>query len=98
MSSKISTLSSSLGAQYVALQKKIGRQKVKTCWFCSTKWFWPIIFAHDATASKQSLTPAVDPVVDWLERLIGPGGLLLVVSNLFAVPVLVLRVRLGKRE
>jgi hypothetical protein len=27
---------------------------------------------------------------DWLDSLIGPGGLLLVVSCLFAVPVLVL--------
>jgi hypothetical protein len=26
--------------------------KVKTCWFCSTKWFWPIIFAHDTAAGK----------------------------------------------
>jgi len=26
-------------------------------------------------------------VVDWLDSLIGPGGVLLVVSHLFAVPV-----------
>jgi hypothetical protein len=30
------------------------------------------------------------PVSDWPSTLIGPGGLLLVVSHLYAVPVLVL--------
>jgi hypothetical protein len=34
------------------------------------------------------------PVSDWLDGLIGPPGLLLVVSHLFAVPVLVLSVGL----
>jgi hypothetical protein len=33
------------------------------------------------------------PVLDW----IAPGGLLLVVSHIFAVPILVLRVGLGKK-
>ncbi len=47
--------------------------------------------------TQQSLTPAVDPDVDLLDRLIDSGVLLLVVSHLFAVPVLVLWVRLGKR-
>jgi hypothetical protein len=41
----------------------------------------------------QSLTV---PTVDWLDNLIGQGGLLLVVSHLFAVPVLVLWVELEK--
>jgi hypothetical protein len=43
--------------------------------------FWPSIFAQFAEAVKkaqQSLTPAVD----WLDSLIGPVGLLLVVSYL----------------
>ncbi len=36
-------------------------------------------------------------VSDWLDSLIGPGGLLLVISHLFAVPSSVLRARLGKK-
>jgi hypothetical protein len=36
--------------------------------------------------AQHSLTPAVN----WLDSLIDPGGLLLVIFNLFAVPVLVL--------
>jgi len=39
-------------------------------------------------------------LVSWLTRyiawLIGPGGLLLLVSHLFAIPILVLQVKLGK--
>jgi hypothetical protein len=35
---------------------------------------------------QQSLTAAVD----WLDSLLGPGGLLFVVPHPFAVPVLVL--------
>jgi hypothetical protein len=31
-----------------------------------------------------------EPAVDWLDNLIGRGGLLLVVSHLFTIPVLVL--------
>jgi hypothetical protein len=31
-----------------------------------------------------------EPAVDWVDSLIGPGGLLLVVSYLFTIPVLVL--------
>jgi len=67
----------------------IGCRKVKTCWFGSAKWFWPGIFSTVCWGwgtAQRSLTLAVD----WLDRLIGPGGLLLVVSHLFAVPVLVL--------
>jgi hypothetical protein len=85
--------SSSTSAWYVAQQKKIGRRKVETCWFGSVKWLQPSIFPQDVEVGKrkqQSLTPAVD----WLDSLIGPGGLLLVVSHLFAVPVLVLWVGL----
>jgi hypothetical protein len=43
--------------------------------------------------AQQSVTSAAD----WLDRLIGPGGLLLVVTNQCAVPVLVLWVKLGKK-
>jgi hypothetical protein len=39
-----------LGAQYVALQKKIG---VKTCLFGSTKWFLYSICAQDSEAGKR---------------------------------------------
>jgi hypothetical protein len=53
--------------------------KVKTCQFGSAQWFWPHIFPRDVEAgknAKQNLTLAVD----WLDSLIGPSGLLLVVS------------------
>jgi hypothetical protein len=73
----------------VALQKKIGLRKVKTCWFVSVKWFWPSIFPQDADAGKR-LNNALTPAVDWLDSLIGSGGLPVVVSHLFAVLVLVL--------
>jgi hypothetical protein len=36
-------------------------------------------------------------VSDWVDSLIGPGGLRLVVSHLFAVPVVPLSVRLEKK-
>jgi hypothetical protein len=38
----------------------------------------------------------ITPAIDWLDSLIGPAGLLLVVSHLFAIPVLVLWVGLEK--
>jgi hypothetical protein len=44
--------------------------------------------------AKQNLTGAVD----WLDSLIGLGGLLLVVSDLFPVPVLPLEVTLQTRK
>jgi hypothetical protein len=50
--------------------------------FCIVCWGW--------YKAQQSLTP----VVDWLDSLIGPSELLLVVLNLFAVAVLVLCVGL----
>jgi hypothetical protein len=59
--------------------------------------FWPSIFAQFAEAGKkaqQSLTPAVD----WLDSLIGPGEFLLLVSHLFAVPVLDFMGGVGKSE
>jgi hypothetical protein len=43
----------------------------------------------NGTANPKSRYVAY-PSVDWLDTLIGPGGYLLVVSKLFAVPVLVL--------
>jgi len=36
--------------------------------------------------------------VDWLDSLIGPGGLLLVISHQFAVPILVLWAGLEKSK
>jgi hypothetical protein len=48
---------------------------------------------ENSVTSTASLTPAVD----WLDSLIGPGGLLLLdSSHLIAVPVLVLRLGLRK--
>jgi hypothetical protein len=38
-----------------------------------------------------------EPAVDWLDSLIGPGGLLLVVSDLFTIPVIVLWLVLEKK-
>ncbi len=97
------TKSSSTGAQYVTLQKKIGWRKFKTCWFNSAKWFWPSIFAQFAEACKRhskvehlpeksvvNMIWLLLPVFDWPIIVIGPGGLLLVVSHLFAVPVWVI--------
>jgi hypothetical protein len=44
-------------------------------------------------------TASLTPAVDWLDSLIGPGGLLLVdSSHLLAVPVLVLRLGLRKSK
>jgi hypothetical protein len=58
------------------------KKKLKTCQFGSAKWFWPNIFlAEDAETGKkaqQSLTPAL---LDWLDGLIGPSGLLLLISQ-----------------
>jgi hypothetical protein len=55
--------------------------------------FGPAFLHRMLRLVKQSLTPAVD----WLNSLIGPGGLHLAVSHLFAVPVLVLWVGLEKK-
>ncbi len=54
--------------------------------FCIVCWGW-----YEA---QQSLTS----VVDWLDSVIGSGGLLLVVSHLFAVAVLVLCVGLENNK
>jgi hypothetical protein len=49
----------------------------------------------------KSVRSRIDPLLlhvsDWVDSLIAPSGLLLVVSNLLAVPVSVLWVRLGKK-
>jgi hypothetical protein len=55
----------------------------------------------DPTFSHRMLLRLVkgtaQPAVDWLDNLIGRGGLLLVVSHLFTIPVLVLCLVLGKK-
>jgi hypothetical protein len=56
--------------------------------------FWPSIFALFAEAGKRCSKAAVD----WLDSLLGPGGLLFVVSHPFAVPVLVLWLGLEKSK
>ncbi len=43
-------------------------------------------------------TAKTTPTVDWLDSLIDPGQLQLVVSHLFGVPVLVLWVGLEKSK
>jgi hypothetical protein len=44
--------SNSPSAQCVTLQIKTGWRKVKTCWFTSTKWFWPSNLAQFAEACR----------------------------------------------
>jgi hypothetical protein len=51
---------------------------VNTCQFGSVKWVG--IFANDDDASKSQCSPTL--AVDWPDKLIGPGGLLLVISYL----------------
>jgi hypothetical protein len=77
--------------------------KVTTYKFGSAKWFWPSIFDRIQIAgtwhSKMVLAQqSVTPAADWLDSLIGPGGLLLVLSDHSAVPVLVLWVELEKNK
>jgi hypothetical protein len=62
-------------------QQILDGKKVKTRQFGSTKWFCLSIFAHDDDGKKaqQSLTP----ILDWLDYLIGPDGLLFVVPRTF---------------
>jgi len=81
--------SSSTGAPYLALQIQIGWRRVKTCRLCSAKHCLLRV-----VKAKQNLTGAVD----WLDSLIGLGGLLLVVSDLFPVPVSPLEVTLQTRK
>jgi hypothetical protein len=66
--------------------KKSQHMSVLAEHFCTVCWGW--------CEAQQSLTPAVD----WLDSLIGPRGLVLVVSHVFAVPVLVLWVELEKTK
>jgi hypothetical protein len=66
------------GALYSTFWMKINSQNVLV-WL--SKMVWHNIFAPDAETGKrhrESLTPAVD----WLNALIGPGGLLLLLSDL----------------
>jgi hypothetical protein len=62
------------------------------------KWFWPSIFTQFAEAGKRQ-SKSLTSSVDWLDSSLGPGELLLVViSYLFAVPVLVMGVGLEKSK
>jgi len=92
-------------AQYVTLHLEIEWRKVKICQFGSAKSFWPNIFAQFAEVGKRHSKAVHMPeksvinmiwllllVSNWPIIMIGPGGLLLMVSHLFAVPILVLRV------
>jgi hypothetical protein len=45
-------------------------KKSQTCQFGSAKWLWPNIFQRHSYAA-----------IDWLDSLIGLGGLLLVVFH-----------------
>jgi hypothetical protein len=79
----------------VALQKKIGRTKVKRCQFgFATHGFGPAFLHIMLRLVKGTAKPNI--YCDLPDSLIGPGGLLLVVSHLFAVPLLVLWAGLEK--
>lgn len=76
-------------------------RKVKTCRFGSAHGFGPVFLDTMLRLIKkawlvQALQMSKPAIVDWLDSLIGPGGLLFVVSHLFAVPDLVLWVGLEK--
>jgi hypothetical protein len=62
-------------------------------------WLWKVQQCC-ALAEKSVINMAWLPlsVSHWLIILIGPDGLLLVFSHLFAVPILVFWIKLGKRE
>ncbi len=81
----------------MALQKKIGQTKVKRCQFgFATHGFGPAILHRMLRPVKGTAKPNI--CCDLPDSLIGPGGLLLVVSHLFAVPLLVLWVGLEKSK
>ncbi len=64
------------------------------CRFGSAKRFWPSVFAQFAGKRKAKLnTPATEESINY-----DPGGLLLVVSHLFAIAALVLWVPLEKSK
>jgi hypothetical protein len=86
----------------VTLQKKMTR-KVETGRFGSAHGVGLVFLDKLLRLIKkkawlvQALQMSKPAVVDWLDSLIGPGGLLFVISHLFAVPDLVLWVGLEKR-
>jgi hypothetical protein len=71
----------------VAPQKKIELRKSKHASLVQQNGFGTTgtIFFH---RMLRLVKHTAEPVVDSLDSLIGPGGVLLVVSHLFAVPVL----------
>jgi hypothetical protein len=81
---------------YMALQSKFNEEKSKHTGFSSGKWFWPCVL--DMMLRLVKGTAKLTLAVDWLDCLIGPGGLLLVVSHQFAVPNLVFWVGLEKSK
>jgi hypothetical protein len=72
-----------------ALAKENWIKKSQNMLVCLCKIVLAQQFAQDAEAGKRH-SKAFTPAVDWLDSLIGSGGLLVVVSHLFAVLVLVL--------
>jgi hypothetical protein len=58
------------------------KEEVETCWFGSAKMVLTMHYAEAGERHLQSLTPAA---LGWLNSLIGSGGLLLLVSDLFAI-------------
>jgi hypothetical protein len=60
----------------------LDEEKSKHVDFRSTKCPWPNIFAHDVQVGKNA-QPSLKHVIDWLDGLIGPSGLVLLVSYLW---------------
>ncbi len=88
--------SNSTSAEYATPQRKFGWRKVKTCWFGSTKWFWPLYSFVEVGKRHSTVLQSLTPAGDWLDSLIARGGLPLIVSQLFAILVFILCVGLEK--
>jgi hypothetical protein len=66
---------------WCTVQRNFEWRKVKTCQFGSTKWFWAQHF-FTRCWGWQKAQQRLRPAVDWLDGLIGPGELLVVVSHI----------------
>ncbi len=63
-------------------KRKLHEEKSKHAGLAQQNSFGPAFFAEDTGAAKGRTHQTLTPAVDWLDNLIGPGGLLLVVSHL----------------
>jgi hypothetical protein len=77
----------------VTCKLKFDAKKSKQASLAQQTGFGPAVLHNLLRLVKVTAKP---PAVDWLDSLIGPGGLLFLFSHLFAVPVLVLWLGLEK--